>query len=286
MDLASLIPAGMGFVTILLLLYLVYQFANLRDEVAKLARRQFGPDTAAASTRRAPSIDPAFSDLQDTINRMERRLASLDNAFSDLHGLVADFTQSAQEPNRRSVPPPPRPEPTDPLGALPATERPLYTNGGEGDEPNPRPQILGPQTAAVAPAGGLNLEVLLEEYRQLLAQPRKSEINRWADERGGEACEVHDDGGFEALSRDSGGLLILLKIDAERAVVLPGGRLVADFATNFANAISMRSVTRECFDLLNDGSGVIRLIEPALARRGDGRWRLDRPGKLAGFTSD
>lgn len=291
MNMAAMIQVGMGICSILILLYLIYQFGSLRSQVGELAGRTTGTDDAAGAVQVAAAIEPVLTEIQDALNRVERRLAGLDSAFSDLHVLVDDFTHGAQEPLRSapSAPPPPSQLPPP----LPVREQ---AEAEASAEPGPFPGRTEvtraapirehvPEASASAQADAPDVEALLVNYRQLIAQPQKSEINRWADENGGEACEVHEDGTFHALSRDAGGLLILLRIDADRAVVLPGGRLVADFATNFANAISMRSVTRDCFDLVNDGSGVIRLIEPALARRSDGRWQLARAGKAAGFTS-
>lgn len=52
-------------------------------------------------------------------------------------------------------------------------------------QPAPSPTWPEPATQ-VSPALRTSGDAsLLDEYRQLIAQPRKAEINRWADERGG-----------------------------------------------------------------------------------------------------
>ena len=95
-----------------------------------------------------------------------------------------------------------------------------------------------------------------------------------------------EDGALQPLAREAGGLLVLVPHDDAMGVLLPGGRLVVDFPTNFANAMSMRRVTRQSFELLSDGSGVLRLVEPAWAERVGEKWQLVSPGKLAGLKSD
>lgn len=126
----------------------------------------------------------------------------------------------------------------------------------------------------------------LEAYRNLIAQPRKSDINRWADDVGGLVCEANDDGGFQTLSREAGGLLVLVPINDSLAIVVPSGRLVVDFATSYANVIAMRTITKNVFELTQDGTGVLRLIEPAIAKRNGETWRLVEAGQLAGLKAD
>lgn len=125
---------------------------------------------------------------------------------------------------------------------------------------------------------------VLNEYRQLIAQPRKAEINRWADERGGISCTVNEDGSISALSREAGGLLVIIRNSDGTQLLLPGGRMVVEFATSFANMMSMRSVTRDCFELTGDGSGLLRLVDPARVAGNEGFWTLVSPGELSGFT--
>jgi hypothetical protein len=150
----------------------------------------------------------------------------------------------------------------------------LITTGASEAAPSPIATSLG------------RLQELAVDYRELIAEPRKNEINRWADEAGGWACELVDDGTLRPLARDAGGLLVLITQDDLVGIVLPGGRLVVDFATDYANVISMRRITRDSFELVNDGSGVLRIVEPAFAKRVGDKWQVARLGKLAGFKSD
>jgi hypothetical protein len=83
-------------------------------------------------------------------------------------------------------------------------------------------------TLAQASASERDFEVL-DEYRKLIAQPRKAEINRWTDDHDGESCEATEDGAFRPLDREAGGLLVLLPLGGERAMVLPAGRMVVDY---------------------------------------------------------
>ncbi len=130
------------------------------------------------------------------------------------------------------------------------------------------------------------LDDQLQAYRDLIAQPRKSDINRWIDQQGGLTCEVGDDNSFQMPAGDGKGLLALIPFDGTRAIVVPAGRLVVEFATNFANVIAMRSVTRQAFDLNGSGSGKLQLIEPAYATNFHGEWKLERAGRLGGFSAD
>lgn len=45
-----------------------------------------------------------------------------------------------------------------------------------------------------------------------------------------------------------------------------------------------RNIARGAFEPVTDGSGVLRLIEPAVAEWCEDRWRLVQPGQLGGFT--
>ena len=143
-----------------------------------------------------------------------------------------------------------------------------------------------PTDSAPTPSQRDLLDDQLQAYRDLIAQPQKRDINRWIDEQGGLTCEVGDDNGFQLPAGDSKGLLALIPFDGTRAIVVPAGRLVVEFATSFANVIAMRSVTRQAFELNGSGSGRLQLIEPAYATNVEGDWKLERPGRLGGFSAD
>jgi len=131
-----------------------------------------------------------------------------------------------------------------------------------------------------------HLQEIVQSYRDLIAQPVKNEINRWIAQAGGLSCEVVDDDRFHLPGGDSKGLLALMPLAGQSAIILPAGRLVVDFTSNFANVIAMRAVTRHAFDLIGGGGGKMQLIEPAHATFIGDEWRLDRPGKIGGFSSD
>jgi hypothetical protein len=82
-----------------------------------------------------------------------------------------------------------------------------------------------------------------------------------------------------------GGLLVAFAVSDGTGLLVPGGRMAVEFATSFASPISMRSVTRDCFELTADGTGVLRLLEPARVTARYENWELVSPGRLAGFTS-
>lgn len=148
-----------------------------------------------------------------------------------------------------------------------------------------------PATPSVAeaftdPAKVDHLQDILQSYRDLIAQPVKNEINRWITQAGGLSCEVADDGRFNLPGGDAKGLLALIPLDGQSAIILPAGRLVVDFTSNFANVIAMRAVTRSAFELTAGGGGKMQLIDPAYARWDGREWRLDRPGRIGGLSSD
>lgn len=171
----------------------------------------------------------------------------------------------------------------------PAEEKAFSAPAVRTDEP---PALAAPATTpslaeVFADAGKVDhLQDILLNYRDLIAQPVKSEINRWIAQAGGVTCEVAEDDGFYLPGGDAKGLLVLIPLAGESAIILPAGRLVVEFASHFANIIAMRAVTRHAFDLIAGDGGKMQLIEPAYATLIGNEWRLDRPGRIGGFASD
>ena len=62
--------------------------------------------------------------------------------------------------------------------------------------------------------------------------------------------------------------------------------MVVDFATSYATTLSLRPVTKHAFELISDGAGVLRLVEPAAAAFTDNVWQLTRPGAIAGLVTN
>ena len=164
------------------------------------------------------------------------------------------------------------------------------------DRTRPLPDPVGAAALApiaspppLAPTAGANvanhIEALLPDYRALLARPRKADINSWIKAQAGQNCEFRDDNGLVLTVWDGSGLLVLVPIDDAVAIIVPGSRMVVEFATSFANLLSMRAVTRHAFHLSPDGLGALQLVSPALAEWVDGQWHLTQPGTLAGFTN-
>ena len=125
---------------------------------------------------------------------------------------------------------------------------------------------------------------LADAYRTLIAQPRKGEIARWFEDVGGVGCEIGDDDSFQLVGRGDGARLMLVPMTESVAMVLPSPLMVADFPTSFADVLTARTVVRRSFDLDADGSGALRLVEPAQAVLREGTWRLRQPGRLAGLA--
>jgi hypothetical protein len=293
MDIVSVAAVAVASLSTLLLVVALVQIRSLRRDVAELATPR---GRAAPSTGRD---DQLLLAIRDQVRDLEAQIDKFDIVFSDIRSELNSLQHQGRAIVRLVS------EPADPGAARPEPEvRPGsrgdsagWSSAGEsartGGPPSaPPPPAADPAsrpfTSAPAPdssaAGGL--DSLLEQYRELIAQPRKNEINRWSDDIGGTACEVTEDGTVKPLSRDEGGLLVLVTKDGVNGAVVPGGRLVVDFPTSFSNVISMRSVTRHSFELEADGSGILRLVEPALVTRAGDRWQLVRAGTIAGLKSD
>lgn len=253
--------------------------------------------------RLAARLPPA-SDAE-TVSRM---LAAHHESVLARFAVIEDELDALQRLARRS------PEPTasqPPLPPAPAVAGPpvpsFWRDSGAGNPAPPAPPrqstalpltppLPTPQPFAFAPPAptppaeppppdpGQRSAAVLARYRELLPQPQRAEINRWADELGGVSVEVGDDGHFRRLPREAGGLLVAVPIDDATAIVVPGGRLVVDFSTSYTSTLALRPLIKETFGLVTDGGGVMRLVEPALAVfDGDG-WRLTKPGCISGLV--
>lgn len=286
LNIIVLIVAGLSLA---LLVVALVQLNSLGNELAKIDERSRKGQRGADQGGSADRVMATLVNLSDQVRRIDL-------------GVEALKRQAVRPPVRASVDPAPddvKPATaaTQPVSAplSPAVQErtsairlPSY----EDSATSPRAAAAGFRAGAAwngLEAGGQDLpprDAMLDEYRALIAQPRKTDINRWFDDRGGEGCEATEDGGFQPLGRDSGGLLVLLPLSDDTAIVLPGGRMIVDFPTDYANAISLRSVTRQSFDLVEDGTGVLRLLEPARAELRGGTWRLTRSGRLAGLKPD
>ncbi len=289
-----------GICLVLLIIALV-QLNKLRSALSEIDQRVRKVQRAAEDNSR---VERAILLTGNLLEQMSR----LDAAVAALRATSSRPPPSPASPPLPVPPPPPLPPPAErATGAWEATTD-LWGDRG-GFTARAIEQSIGERAPAVpstaAPAGESEAkpwvppasepvpehrrasehdEGLLSEYRELIAQLRKADINRWTDDHEGESCEATEDGAFRPLDRDSGGLLVLVPLDRDRAMVLPAGRLVVDFATNYANSLSLRSVTRHTFELVEDGSGVLRLVEPAYAERREGVWRLARPGRVSGLN--
>jgi hypothetical protein len=295
------IPAIFGLclasVCLVLLIIALVQLNALRSALLEIDHRVQQLQRPAEDGGRVDRTASMLQVLLDQMRRLDEAVAALRPRFST--------------PTPASAAPSPPPSPPPPAERAVATREPIINTVGDRGglearafEPFPEARACAGRTAPasaseqvakpwVAPAAEptparpatseRDVEVL-DEYRKLIAQPRKAEINRWTDDQQGESCEATEDGTFRPLDRDAGALLILVPVGEDRAMVLPAGRLVVDFATNFANSLSLRSVTRQTFGLVEDGSGVLRLMEPAYAERREGVWRLTSPGRLSGLN--
>lgn len=288
MDLA-LAAAGLAGLSALLLIIVLVQIRSLVKAVRKLA-----PGQSGTRGRREEPLHQVFAgELKDIADQ----IGKFDIVFSDIQAKLDALRQA--RPGPAPAAPKARPAPQPVSSPAPVPQRHLGEEAA-APAPSPRPALndsvvsTAPAVGGSAPAGGgpdldaglKGLQALVSEYRELIAEPRKNEINRWSDEAGGWACELQENGSVRPLARESGGLLVLIAGKDDVGIIVPGGRLVVDFPTDFANIIAMRRVTRDAFELINDGTGVMRLTEAAVAKRAGDRWQLVRAGKLAGLKSE
>lgn len=297
MQILSVIASIAAIACVPLLIVIMVQVSGLRSAIREFAEQ-------ASKGQRANDRGGSLERMNAMLTNILEQIRRVDESVSAIRRTDrSDRTRRVADDDRTITPADAAPvrAPVDRNASVQITPHELSTSRLQPETFQPSPLVrerLAPlQTApaahevpvwrdalrsGVAPTRAAEIT---DEYRKLIAQPRKADIKRWIDEQGGELCEVVDDGSFQT-SRDGTGLLVMITLDETRALILPGGRLVVDFATNFANPLSLRSVTRQTFDLEPDGTGVLRLVEPAQAEYRDGAWRLANAGRLAGLTGD
>ncbi|MDE0924820.1 MAG: hypothetical protein OSA96_17725, partial [Aurantimonas coralicida] len=251
MGIPTIVGLCVAGVCLVLLIIALVQLSGLRSALSETDKRVRQLPRPAEDAGR---IDRTASTLQVLLDQVRR-----------LEEAVAALRPSSSSPAPASAAPSPplgSPEQTATAERAIAAPEPIVGIGGDGGGPSARAFEPSPEerassgrtipalasepvvkpwvasalepTPAQAAASERDFEVL-DEYRKLIAQPRKAEINRWTDDHDGESCEATEDGAFRPLDREAGGLLVLLPLGDDRAMVLPAGRMVVDFATNFAN---------------------------------------------------
>ena len=240
--------------------------------MAKVAR--LGSTVAGVASRPVPSSDEKLDalklllvDLHKAIDQDSRRLARIEEEMIR-RGRALD--------GERDPAPPASPTPPEFM----STPMPAPVAAPEAEQ-----RTVEKPAANAGGQVSADAAELLDQYRELIARPQRQEINRWADTLGGMSIEALEDGSFRPLARDAGGLLILLPVTADHALVLPGGRMVVDFATSYATSLNLRPITKQAFAFETDGSAVLRLDAPAMAERGGETWRLVRPGRISGLAA-
>ncbi|MFK3889752.1 hypothetical protein [Sphingomonas sp. NPDC079357] len=251
--------------------------AVLAAVLAGFALKQLAELRSALGRSASPSpLTATFVDAQnERLLRIENALAASRVMLDRVEGRLSERASPPKEPS-----PPPRQETSERV-ASPPSVAPPPRQAAPASTPPPLPPEPRPDDEEVT----IDADELIENYRTLIAQPRKTEINRWIETAGGQGCELDEDGSFQTVARDDAPLLILVPLTDRLAVVVPSARLVLDFATSFADSLALRPALRQSFELDADGSGMLRLIEPAIAVRTERTWRIKMPGRLAGLAS-
>lgn len=278
------IAVGVVLATMLaLLVFVAVQSVGARRQLEDVSRSVGSGAKSAA--RSIPS------------SAIEARLSAIEQRLTEI-ALDARRATPVPRPPMRSAPSPLTDQPTgsiaqgrdpSPTDASASTRQPSGSDASrtresrEGhdrhaDEPGGVEDARSSGTVATTP------DELADAYRTLIAQPRKGEIARWFEDVGGVGCEIGDDDAFQLVGRGDGARLMLVPMTENTAMVLPSPLMVADFPVSFADVLTARTVVRRGFDLDADGSGALRLVEPAEAVLREGIWRLRKPGRLAGLA--
>lgn len=255
------------------------QIHGLRVTIDDLAAKSKAAARKAADAEPSPVLDGRLAAVEDGLRDVLAAQGRLDRSIRS--------ERRADDRSAASTPPPPGSrlweDARDPgdhsldaaVGLRTAGKGTscVATTGSRDAEPNPGIE----QSNAFANS--------VETYRELIARPRKNDIVRWFEEAGGLPCEATDEGLFQLVERGEGARLTLLPLTDRFALVLPSALMVVDFPTSFADVLSARAAVRQTFDLDADGSGTLRLVQPALAMLADGVWRLKTSGRLAGLAN-
>lgn len=272
----ALISAAMLIAALVLIRSLSTKVDELVAKVKAASARQPTSELPAALEQRVDAIEKAVRDIPAAYGRLELSMLALRR--DALSGLPSSPT-----------PPTPTMMPTHASSSStdPARWSPPSTGREElGSSASP---IISGRSATGSFDDGLDQPVspddLIEQYRELIAKPRKNEITRWFDGLEAIPCEATDDNVFQTVDRGDGARLMLVQLTERFGLVLPSALMVVDFATSFSDVLSARSATRQTFALDTDGSGTLRLVEPAMAVLMDGNWKLKAPGRLAGLAN-
>lgn len=236
---------------------------------------QSQPPRPALAALVPPSVaDPApafiHTVLPTSINALDQAAAQAD-PVSQMHDSLADAFETMVPPARVPVP----------VSVGPARPAAPELSFAPSQPTADLPMMAADSASDIA----AKIDAMLPAYRALLARPRKADLNNWIEAQGGQTCEVRDDPSLSLAPWDGTGLLTLVQVNDEIAVIVPGSRMVVEFATGFSNLLSTRAVTRNAFDLSPDGVGALQMVSPAIAKWGKGQWYLAQPGRLAGFTN-
>ena len=262
-----------------MLIAVLVQINGLRSEVEQLA-------TKVKIANAKPSTPPAPSAVDERLAAIETLLKGIPAAYGRLERSILAERREAltamvaappsatprQDPSASTVCDRPPASPFGRVGSETATSR-------TGDQLQSVETVVDDLEQSVTP------DELIEAYRELVSRPRKNEITRWFDDLDGMPCEATDENVFQLVGRGDGARLMLVQLTERLSLVLPSALMVVDFATSFSDVLSARSATRQTFSFDADGSGALRLVQPAMAVLVDGNWRLKAPGRLAGLAS-
>lgn len=174
-------------------------------------------------------------------------------------------------------------EPRTPMPASPQTTAPAAAIAPLpetfADIAQPVPDDRSPPVLADDP----RVAALIDQYRDLVSQPSRVTIRDWlATNNAITADAIEAD--IVAASTEPG-LIALIKLTDQRAILLPSARFVVDFATRYAENLALRQATRDVFEPVIDNASTMRLVEPAVVHADSRGWIVIKPGKIGGFKA-
>ncbi|KPF72286.1 hypothetical protein IP88_10230, partial [alpha proteobacterium AAP81b] len=239
-----------------------------RDDVAELTRNRLD-----RLERSLGGLERLIEDLQRGQLNIERRLAAMQStAPAPVHAPAWPAAAAAPPPAaatgglwRQDVAPP-QPSP------FPAPSPAPW--------PGPVPPPPAPRAAPVPVQRGR--PAWLPRFRAILEHPAIQDYSEWATAVQARGVRLESDGQVYPEG-DATSTILAMVTDEQGRWLIPGGELVAEFATRYQEALTLRRHVEAAFDLDTDGGGLLKLVEPAQLDSADAGGRIAVKGRLGGL---